>query len=76
MKYIGKTDERIVYSRGIRTEIQKWLTEDDIITEYYDYGTKYILFDKVIDYVKDVLKLRNYKQLFIFTNVCNTRLAI
>lgn len=76
LKYIGKTDERIVYSRGIKTEIQKWLTDEDIITEYYDYGTKYILFDKVIDYVKDVLKLHNYKQLSIFTNVCNTRLTI
>lgn len=75
LKYIGKTNERIVYSRGIKTEIQKWLTDEDIITEYTDYVTKYILFDKVIDYVKDVLKLRHYKQLTIFTNV-SSRLTI
>ena len=76
LKYIGKTDERIVYSRGIKTEIQKWLTDEDIITEYTDYVTKYILFDKVIDYVKDVLKLTHNKQLSIFTAVCNPQLAV
>lgn len=76
LKYIGKTGERIVYSRGISTEIYKELTDEDIITEYEDFGTRYVLFDNAIDYVKDVLKLCHYKQMTIFTNVCNSRLTM
>ena len=50
LKYIGKTGERIVYSRGIPTEICKHLTGDDIITEMIDFYGKYVLFDDVIEY--------------------------
>ena len=50
LKYIGKTGERIVYSRGIPTEICKHLTGDDIITEMIDFYGKYVFFDNVIEY--------------------------
>lgn len=53
LKYIGKTGERIVYSRGIPTEICKHLTGDDIITEMIDFYGKYVLFDDVIEYDDD-----------------------
>lgn len=54
LKYIGKTGERLVYSRGIPTEICKGLTGDDIITEMVDTVVKYILFDDVLDSDRDI----------------------
>ena len=71
LKYIGKTNERIVYSRGIPTEVVKKLTKRDIVTEFQDYVTKYVLFDNVVDHERDVLKLRRHKQLSIFDWLCN-----
>lgn len=71
LKYIGKTNERIVYSRGIPTEIYKRLTDNDIVTDFIDYVTKYVLFDDVVDWTKDVLKLRNYRQMTIIDLFCN-----
>lgn len=71
LKYIGKTNERIVYSRGIPTEIYKRLTDNDIVTDFIDYVTKYVLFDDVVDWTKDVLKLRNYRQMTIVDLFCN-----
>jgi hypothetical protein len=49
LKYMGKTDERIVYSRAIPTELFKRLDKDDIAAELYDFVCKYILFDDVFD---------------------------
>lgn len=49
LKYIAKTGERIVYSRGIPTEVCKALTRDDIITEMCDFAGKFLLFDDVLD---------------------------
>lgn len=49
LKYISKSDERIMYSRGIPTEIYVPIAQDDIICEIVDFVTKYILFNDVID---------------------------
>ena len=71
VKYIGKTNERIVYSRGIPTEVVKKLTDDSIITEFTDFVTKYVLFDNVVDYERDIRKIRNYRQMSIIDLICN-----
>ena len=75
LKYIGKTNERICYSRGIPTEICKVLDGDDIITEMYDFVTKYILFDDVIDWEQDIMKYRYCKQMSITDLLCNPSLS-
>jgi hypothetical protein len=49
VKYIVKTGEKIVYSRGIPAEVLVELAGSDIVGEYLDYVTKYVLFDDVID---------------------------
>lgn len=70
LKYIGKTGERIVYSRGIPTEICRKVKDKDIATEMMDYVRKYLLFDDVINYERDVL---NYcpKQMTLIDLFCN-----
>lgn len=69
-KYLEKTNERIVYSRGIATQIFKKLTEDDIATEMSDYVDKYVLFDDVITWERDVMKY-GYRQVSITDIICN-----
>ena len=70
LKYIGKTGERIVYSRGIPTEIYRKLNDDEIVTEMQDYGTKYILFDDVLSWERDIMHFK-YKQLSMIDLICN-----
>lgn len=64
LKYIGKTGERIVYSRGIPTVIYREVKDEEIITEMQDYGTKYILWDNVISWERDVMKYRQRQMSF------------
>lgn len=47
-KYITKTDERILYSRGIPTELSVYVENEDIASEYFDFFNKFVLFDDVI----------------------------
>ena len=61
LKYIGKTGERIVYSRGIPTEIYRKLNDDEIVTEMDDFGIKYILFDDVISWERDIMHFKYSK---------------
>lgn len=61
VKYIGKTDEKIVYSRGLPTEVYKKLTENSIITEFTDFVEKFVLFDNVVDWEEDILRYK-YKK--------------
>ena len=75
IKYIGKTDERICYSRGIPTEICKAIDGEDIITEMQDFGTKYILFDDIIDWERDIMRYRYNKQMSITDLLCNPPLS-
>ena len=70
LKYIGKTGERIVYSRGIPTEIYRKLNADEIVTEMQDFGTKYILFDNVISWERDIMHFK-YKQVSMIDLICN-----
>ena len=52
LKYIGKTGEKITYSRGIRGEIWKEIDGNDIACEMRDFVLKYDLYninaDKII----------------------------
>ncbi len=64
LKYIGKTGEQIVYSRGINTEIAVKIEAHNIIVAMQDFVMKYILFDDVIDWERDV-KQFSYRQLCI-----------
>lgn len=70
LKYIGKTGERIVYSRGIPTEIYRKLNAYEIVTEMQDFGTKYILFDNVISWERDIMHFK-YKQVSMIDLICN-----
>lgn len=63
LKYIGKTGDRVVYSRGIPTEICKELDSHDIAGEIQSFVTKYLLFDDVIDWERDVLRYRYTTQM-------------
>lgn len=71
LKYIGKTNERIVYSRGIPTEIYKELTDNDLVADFVDYVTKYVLFDDVVDWTTDILRPRSFRQTTIVDLFCN-----
>ncbi len=57
VKYIVKSGEKFVYSRGIPSEICKEINDDDIADTYLDFVTKYVLFDDVIDWERDI---KNY----------------
>lgn len=70
LKYIEKQGERIVYSRGIATEICKKLAGTEIITAYTDYIEKYVLFDNVLDWERDIMHY-TYKQMSIIDLLCN-----
>lgn len=54
LKYLEKTEEKIIYSRGIPTEFTKIINDNDVICELVDFVTKYVLFNDVIDYSEDV----------------------
>ena len=59
LKYLRKTENRIVYSRGIPTEFNKILTEYVFAAEIKnDYVPKYVIFDNVIDWERDILSLK------------------
>ena len=59
LKYISKTGEKIVYSRGVPAEIYKKLGESDIAGTFIDYVTKYVLYDDVVDWEIDI---KNYRK--------------
>lgn len=70
LKYIEKQGERIVYSRGIPTEICKKMTGTDIITAFVDYVEKYVLFDNVISWESDIMHFTP-KQMTLIDVMCN-----
>lgn len=61
LKYLRKGGERIIYSRGIPTEITKVLDEEfDICCEFEGcMNVRYILFDNVIDYERDIVPFQS-----------------
>ncbi len=58
LKYIEKTEERIIYSRGIPSDFYYMVNDNDIVCEMVDFVIKYVLFNDVIDYEEDI-KPRN-----------------
>jgi len=71
LKYIGKSNERLVCIGKVPTEIYKRLTDNDIVTDYTDYVKKFVLFDDVVDFTKDVLRQTKYRQMTIVDLLCN-----
>ncbi len=49
LKYIEKTGDRIVYSRGIPSELEIPISDADVCVKIVDYVEKWILFDDVLD---------------------------
>ena len=49
LKYITKTNEKIVYSRGIPSDFIDDISEEDVVTEMEDFVVKYVLFDDIFD---------------------------
>lgn len=70
LKYIEKQGERIVYSRGIPTEICRKIVPKDIASEFTDFVLKFVLFDDVLSWEKDVMKYEP-KQLSFTDLICN-----
>ena len=54
VKYIMKSGEKALYSRGTPAEICKELSENDEVGTYFDYVTKYVLWDDVLDWERDI----------------------
>ena len=69
LKYLEKTDERIVYSRGIPTEFYKEINDNDIICKMVDFVTKFILFNDVIDYEADVKRIKGVPKAFYIAHM-------
>lgn len=66
LKYMRKTNTRGIYSRGIPTELTKKLDKkydfaaeivNDKVKDYAYYAQKWVLFDGVIDYDRDIRPL-------------------
>ena len=54
VKYITKTGEKVVYSRGTPAEICKELSDNDVVGTYLNFVTKYVLWDDVLDWERDI----------------------
>ena len=59
LKYLEKTDERIVYSRGIPTDLTMEINDNDVVCEMFDFVLKLVLFNDVVDYETDVKRTRS-----------------
>ena len=71
-KYLHKTNEKIVYSRGIPSEIYKEIDDKDIAVELFDFGLKFVFFDDVIDTEKDIMHFK-YQQGNLFDNYYSSK---
>ena len=65
VKYIMKSGEKALYSRGTPAEICKELSENDEVGTYFDYVTKYVLWDDVLDWERDIKDYGKKKRLRI-----------
>lgn len=65
LKYIGKSDGKIFYSRGIKTDFVTELDVRDLACEMDGYFNRYVVFDDVIDWETHVLKIP-YTQISLF----------
>ena len=65
LKYIHKDNGRIIYSRGVASELCKQLPDTELVSEFMDFVAKYVLYDDVIDWERDVMHF-SPKQLSFF----------
>lgn len=65
LKYIGKSNERIVYSRHIKSSVLIKLKDTSIACEMRNYIKKYVIFDDVIDWERDIVQFRYEQQSFL-----------
>ena len=63
VKYLTKTGNKAVYSRGFPSEICKELSDNDIVGTYLDFVTKYVLWDDVLDWERDIKDYGKKKRL-------------
>ena len=54
VKYLTKSGEKAVYSRGTPAEICKEVSDEEIVGSYFKYVTKYVFFDEVLDWERDI----------------------
>ena len=71
LKYIGKTGERIVYSRGIPTEIEKEISQSEVLCEFFDFVGKFVLADSAVDWQTDIMHYTRAKQMSMIDLMCN-----
>lgn len=72
LKYIEKDDGRMFYSRGIPSEIYRQLPTDEIVTALKnDFDEKFILFDNVVNWERDIMRYRYIKQMTVYDWLCN-----
>ena len=65
VKYIMKSGEKALYSRGTPAEICKELSENDEVGTYLDYVMKYVLWDDVLDLERDIKDYGKKKRLHL-----------
>ena len=63
VKYLTKTGNKAVYSRRLPSEICKELSDNDIVGTYLDFVTKYVLWDDVIDWERNIKDYGKKKRL-------------
>ena len=66
-----KTGEKFVYSRGVPSEIYLEIANKDIACTMFDFVMKYLLFDDVIDWERDVMHYTKRRQMRIADVLCN-----
>lgn len=69
LKYISKTGERIVYSRGIATEVCLKLKASEVLTTMLDYVKKFVLFDDTLSWERDIMHYKP-KQMTMLDLLC------
>ena len=63
LKYLRKTGERVIYSRGIPTEIEKRLDESVFAAAFEnDNAGRQVLFDNVIEWRRDIYPLTRQRE--------------
>ena len=67
VKYLTKSGEKAVYSRGVPGEIYMELTEYDFSSSFFDFVMKHVLFDDVIDWERDVMNT-DVKKGFVYNH--------
>ncbi len=65
-KYLSKTNERIIYSRGVPAELEIYIEERYVACVYIDYVNKFVLFDDCINKTYGYIRLLKYKQASIY----------